>query len=134
MTRAEKGIDMPTVERFEDLEAWRLARTLAGIIYRMSRQGAFARDFGFRDQIRRAAVSIVSNIAEGFERSSTNQFLAFLDIARGSCGEVRTQLHLALDLEYIDTNQFNEAFNTVIRVGKMISSLMQYLRSLRPNQ
>ena len=121
---------MATVERFEDLEAWRLARTLAGDIYRMSRHGAFARDFGFRDQSRRAAVSIVSNIAEGFERSSTNQFLAFLDIARGSCGEVRTQLHLALDLGYIDQDQFDASFNTVIRVGKMISSLMQYLRAL----
>ena len=122
---------MAAVERVEDLEVWRLSRTLAGKVYHLSRQGEFARDFGFRDQIRRAAVSIVSNIAEGFERSSPNQFLQFLDIARGSCGEVRTQLYLALDFGYIDRTQFQESFDDTIRVGKMISSLIQYLRALR---
>ena len=122
---------MASVERVEDLEVWRLSRALAGKVYHLSRQGEFARDFGFRDQIRRAAVSIVSNIAEGFERSSPNQFLQFLDIARGSCGEVRTQLYLALDFGYIDQTQFQESFDDTIRVGKMISSLIQYLRTLR---
>ena len=88
---------MAKVEHFEDLEVWKLARKLTGTIYSLSRSGCFAKDFGFRDQICRAAVSIVSNIAEGFERRSNSQFLQFLAIANGSAGEVRAQLYIALD-------------------------------------
>ncbi|MBP5787990.1 MAG: four helix bundle protein [Kiritimatiellae bacterium] len=119
---------MAKVEHFEDLEVWQLARRLTGKIYTFARQDAFARDFGFRDQICRAAVSIVSNIAEGFERRTNSQFLQFLDIANGSAGELRAQLYIALDLAYITPDQFREALADVSSIGKMLSSLIQYLR------
>ena len=123
---------MAKLERFEDLEVWKQARVLAGRIYALTRGASFSRDYGFRDQICRAAVSIVSNIAEGFERHSTNQFLHFLDIASGSAGEVRAQLYLALDFGYIDEPEFQSAMTDVDRVGQMLTKLKQYLRNHRP--
>ena len=87
------------------------------------------RRFGFRNQICRAAVSIVSNIAEGFERRSGNQFQQFLDIANGSTGEVRAQLYIALDLGYIPKDQFQELLGDTISIGKMLTSLIRYLRT-----
>ena len=120
---------MATVEHFEELEVWQLARRLVGNIYRVARQGEFAKDFGFRNQICRAAVSIVSNIAEGFERRSGNQFQQFLDIANGSTGEVRAQLYIALDLGYINQNQFQDLLGDAISIGKMLTSLIRYLRT-----
>ena len=123
---------MATVEHFEDLEVWQLARALVGKIYRLAKQGEFAKDFGFRNQICRAAVSIVSNIAEGFERRSGNQFQQFLDIANGSTGEVRAQLYIALDLGYIAQNQFQDLLDDTISIGKMLTSLIRYLRTQSP--
>ena len=123
---------MATVEHFEDLEVWQLARGLVGKIYRLARQGEFAKDFGFRNQICRAAVSIVSNIAEGFERRSGNQFQQFLDIANGSTGEVRAQLYIALDLGYIPQAQFQELLGDTVSIGKMLTSLIRYLRTQSP--
>ena len=120
---------MAKVDNFEELDVWKLARALTGKVYRLSSQGAFAVDYGFRNQICRAAVSIVSNIAEGFERRSRGQFLQFLDIANGSAGEVRAQLYIALDLGYITQAQFQDALQDVIAVGKMLTSLYQYLKS-----
>ena len=122
---------MAKVEHFEDLEVWKLARRLTGKIYSLSRTGSFAKDFGFRDQICRAAVSIVSNIAEGFERRSNSQFMQFLCIANGSAGEVRAQLYVALDLGYVSQAQFQEVFDDVICVGKMLTSLTRHLRTYR---
>ena len=101
-------------------------------MYSLSRVGAFAKDFGFRDQICRAAVSIVSNIAEGFERRSNSQFMQFLDIARGSAGEVRAQLYIALDLGYVSQKQFQDAFDDIESIGKMLTSLIRHLRSSKP--
>lgn len=86
---------MSRIERFEDLEAWKGARALTGSIYAVTGTGAFSRDFALRDQIRRASISIVSNIAEGFERDGDKEFLQFLSMAKGSCGEVRVQLSLS---------------------------------------
>ncbi len=83
---------MSRIEKFEDLEAWKLARSFANLIYNVSSVGNFARDFALRDQIRRASISIVSNIAEGFERGGDKEFTQFLFMAKGSCGEVRAQL------------------------------------------
>lgn len=122
---------MAKLERFEDLEVWKQARVLAGRIYALTRSASFSRDYGFRDQICRAAVSVVSNIAEGFERHSTNQFLHFLDIASGSAGEVRAQLYLALDFGYIEELEFQAAMTDVDRVGQMLTKLKQYLRNHR---
>ena len=123
---------MAKVEQFEDLEVWKLARKLTGKMYSLSRAGALAKDFGFRDQICRAAVSIVSNIAEGFERRSNSQFMQFLDIARGSAGEVRAQLYIALDLGYVSQKQFQDAFDDIESIGKMLTSLIRHLRSSKP--
>ena len=120
---------MATVDNFEELDVWKLARALTGKVYRLSRLGLFAKDYGFRDQICRAAVSIVSNIAEGFERRSKNQFLQFLDIANGSAGELRAQLYIALDLGYIDEPQFQDAFHDIVTIGKKLTALIKYLKN-----
>ena len=132
MSRPTNKKSMAKVEHFEDLEVWRLARKLTGKIYSLSRAGAFAKDFGFRDQICRAAVSIVSNIAEGFERRANTQFVQFLAIANGSTGEVRAQLYIALDLGYITQGQFEDAIADAVGIGKMLTSLKRHLRSVQP--
>ncbi len=123
---------MAKVEHFEDLEVWKMARMLTGKIYSFSRVGEFSKDFGFRNQICRAAVSIVSNIAEGFERRSNSQFMQFLDIASGSAGEVRAQLYIAFDLGYITQKQFRDAFDDIVCIGKMLTSLTRHLRTTKP--
>ena len=122
--------------RFEDIEAWKSARELTKSVYRISSTGAFARDFGLRDQIRRASVSVVSNIAEGFEREGDKEFLQFLSMAKGSCGEVRAQLYVAFDQGYISKDQFHVVSNNALNISKMISGLMSYLRqsNLRGNK
>ena len=94
------------IERFEDFIAWQKARALAARIYRVSDEGKFAKDFGLKDQIRRAAVSIMSNIAEGFERGRSAEFHQFLSIAKASCAELRSQLYVALDAGYLDQKIF----------------------------
>ena len=119
---------MAKVERFEDLEMWQAARRLASLIYTLSGKGQFMRDYGLRDQICRAAVSIMSNIAEGFERHSDKAFASFLDIARGSAAEVRSQLYVALDVGYITAADFKSANEAVCCVGMMITKFLQYLR------
>lgn len=119
---------MATISSFEKIESWKKARQFANEIYKITAGGAFARDFGLRDQIRRAAVSIVSNIAEGFERGGGNEFAQFLSMSKGSCGEVRAQLYLALDQEYISQRDFEVLSNTAIEISQLISGLMKYLR------
>ncbi|MDP2842635.1 MAG: four helix bundle protein [Acetobacterium sp.] len=87
---------------FEDLEVWKTARELTNRIYGITADGSFSKDYGLRDQIRRAAVSVMSNIAEGYERGGNQELIQFLSIAKGSSGEVRSQLYVAMDQEYID--------------------------------
>ena len=89
------------VRTFEDLEIWKDARALTREIYQLTRDSKFSNDFALRDQIRRAAVSIMSNIAEGFERGGNQEFIQFLYVAKASCGEVRSQLYVTLDQSYI---------------------------------
>lgn len=96
------------IEKFEDIEAWKLAREVTQLVYEVSSDGDFARDYALTNQIRRASISISSNIAEGFERSGNKEFIQFLAIAKGSCGEVRSQLYLALDQKYIDDRRFQK--------------------------
>jgi len=120
---------MARVERFEDVDAWRKARELTNLIYQITTTGEFARDFGLRDQIRRAAVSILSNIAEGFERDGDKEFLQFLSLAKGSCGEVRAQLYGACDQEYINDAQFQKLIEKAIEVSRLIAGLMRYLNA-----
>lgn len=116
------------VKQFEDLEAWIAARNLVQEIYRVTSQGAFAKDYGLRDQIRRAAVSVMSNIAEGFERGSRREFIQFLIIARGSLAEVRSQLYVALDLEYLDQASFDRLSEQASRTAKLVNGFVSYLR------
>jgi len=127
---------MAKIKKFEDIESWKRARKLTNDIYAVSGQNKFLRDFGLKDQIRRAAVSILSNIAEGFERGGDKEFLQFLAIAKGSSGEVRAQLYVALDLEYISMDQFEALAQAATEVSQLISGFMKYLRgsSLRGNR
>lgn len=120
---------MTTIERFEDIEAWQLAREMTKAIYAISNDGAFARDFGLRDQIRRASVSIMSNIAEGFERGGDKEFFQFVSLAKGSSGEVRAQLYVALDAGYIDQQTFSQLSDIATQINRMLAGLMKYLRS-----
>ena len=114
---------MGKVERFEDLIAWQRARELTRLVYRVSSEGAFARDFGLRDQIRRASVSVMSNIAEGFDRAGRAEFHRFLVIAKGSCAEVRAQLYVALDNGLLSREQFDAAMALAEETARIIGGL-----------
>jgi four helix bundle protein len=122
---------MPTIEKFEDIIAWKKAMELCDSIYSVTAKEKFSKDFGLKDQIRRASVSVVSNIAEGFERESKNQFVYFLIIAKGSAGELRAQIYIAKNQHYITKEEFNLLNNKVIEVSKTISGFITYLRSIK---
>lgn len=123
---------MTTAKRFEDLEVWQRAKELRNSIYRLSSSGDFARDFGLRDQMRRAAVSVMSNIAEGFESQTQVLFLQFLGRAKGSAGELRAQLYIALEQKYITSAEFSSAYALAELCSKQLAKLIQYLES-QPN-
>ncbi len=112
-----------TIQRFEDLIAWQKARELNREIYLLTNTGAFAKDFGLRDQIRRASVSVSSNIAEGFDRSSRAEFHRFVVIAKASCAEVQSQLYLALDIGYLDHKEFEVLMAQAKEVVKILGGL-----------
>lgn len=114
---------MSRVERFEDLIAWQKARMLTKAIYETTRQGPFAKDFGLATQIQRAAVSIMSNIAEGFERGGHGEFFRFLSIAKASCAEVRSQLYVALDVSYLDRPTFARLLEQAEEVGRIVGGV-----------
>jgi four helix bundle protein len=119
---------MATIKRFEEIEAWQTARELARRIYALTNDGAISRDFGLRDQMRRASVSILSNIAEGFESRTRSLFIDFLGRAKGSAGELRAQAYVALDAGYFDQPQFDEIFNMTDKCSRQISNFMTYLK------
>jgi four helix bundle protein len=119
---------MATIDRFEDIEAWKAGRKLRQTVYRLTRNKAFSTDFGLVDQIRRAAVSITSNIAEGFERGGNREFIQFLSHAKGSAGEVKDQLYCALDEKYITQPEFDHAYGLASDATKLIGGFMSYLR------
>lgn len=112
------------IKSFEDIIAWQKAKVLTLLIYK---KFGSCRDFGFRDQIYRASVSIMNNIAEGFERNGNKEFRNFLYIAKGSSGEVRSMLTLALDLRYINLDEFNEMHNLSIEISKLLSGFIKKL-------
>ena len=112
-----------TIRRFEDIVAWQRARILVSDIYRVSSSRPFWRDFAFRNQVRKSAVSIPSNIAEGFERFTLPEFHHFLSIAKGSCGELRTQLYIARDVGYLDEITLEPLMNEVEAVSNIIGRL-----------
>jgi four helix bundle protein len=111
------------IGRFEDFIAWQKARKLTSEIYKVTNRGLFARDFGLKDQIRRAAVSSMSNLAEGFEWGRPGEFHQFLSIAKGSCAELRTQLYVALDVGYLDPTEFEILMNRAAEVGRILGGL-----------
>jgi four helix bundle protein len=118
------------IERFEDIESWRKARVLTNRVYTATNSGPFARDFDLRNQIRRACVSSMSNITEGFERGGGDkEFCRFLSIAKGSAGEVRAQLYVALDAAYLTQAEFDDLTQLVVEVSRLLSRFMQYLGS-----
>ncbi len=120
---------MSEIKRFEDLDTWQRARELTRLIYEISSNSNFAKDFGLRDQIRRAAVSILSNISEEFERGGNKEFLVFLSYAKGSCGELRSHMYVALDQEYINDEVFVSIPDKTIELSKMIAGFMKYLQN-----
>lgn len=123
---------MTTAKRFEDLDVWQRAKELTSLIYGLSSSGAFARDFGLRDQMRRASVSVMSNIAEGFESQTQALFIQYLGHAKGSSGELRAQLYVALEQEYITNDEFKSAFSLAELCSKQLARFIQYLES-QPN-
>ncbi|HAF71196.1 MAG: S23 ribosomal protein [Acetothermia bacterium 64_32] len=122
---------MSTVRRFEDLAAWKLARELVCLIYAVTKKSDFDSDISFRDQFRRAAVSIVANVAEGFERGSDKQLIQFLYNARGSAGEVRSLLYVALDQGYLTMEEFQNCISKAEEVSKALFGFIRYLQSGR---
>jgi four helix bundle protein len=118
------------IERFEDLIAWQKARELTQAIYQVSRQGALAKDLGLARQIQRAAVSIMSNIAEGFERRGRREFHQFLSTAKASCAEVRSQLYVAFDVGYLGESDFLQLLAQAEEVGRVVGGLRASVEKL----
>src|SRR5215510_3893910 len=119
---------MTAIKNFEELKAWQKAREMASNVYELTRQEKFSRDFGLRDQIQRAASSVMHNIAEGFESGSDPEFVRFLKMARRSAGEVQSQLYLALDVGYITEEERQKAYALATEVKRLINGMMTYLR------
>ena len=120
---------MATIKRFTDIVAWQKARELVKAIYGVTRTGAFSTDWGLKDQIQRAAVSICSNIAEGFERSGNKEFVNFLWIAKGSTGEVSSQLYNAKDCGYVDEVTFTDLQEQINLISAMLYNLIRSVKA-----
>jgi len=122
---------MPTFKRFEEIKAWQKARKATKKIYQVTKQSRFSRDFGLRDQIQRASVSVMANIAEGFGRYSDREFANYLNIAHSSVCEVQSHLYVAMDLNYVDEASFKDVYELLDEVSRMIRSLAVHLRRSR---
>jgi four helix bundle protein len=118
---------MAGVKEFEEYDCWKLARELANLVYTLTREDLVKRDYGYVDQIRRASVSVMNNIAEGHERGSNKEFVKFLYVARGSAGEVRNMLYVGLDQKYIDHERFEDLKALAVRTAKACYGLIRYL-------
>ena len=119
---------MAAIKQFEDIQAWQQARELVREVYKACAEGRLSRDFGLRDQLCRAAVSSMSNVAEGFAKKSDRAFAHFLDIARGSITEVQSLLYVALDVGYLEKSEFDKLRQMTEKVASLISGLTSYLR------
>jgi four helix bundle protein len=115
------------IERFEDIESWKLARQLVLTVYQLTNSDQFKQDFGLKDQIQRAAGSIMHNIAEGFDGGSNSEFAKFLRYAQRSCTEVKSQLYVALDQKYISQQQLDETYELATQIHKRIGGFIRYL-------
>lgn len=120
---------MAGFKKFEEIQAWQKARKATKRVYEITSDGKFAKDFGLRDQIRRASVSVMANIAEDQGRFSNKEFANFLNIAHGSIAETQSHLYVAVDLEYLNQNDFTELYDLLDEVAKMTMSLMKHLRN-----
>jgi four helix bundle protein len=118
-----KGDTVGRAEKFEDVIAWQKARVLTRAVYEATQRGTFARDWGLTSQMQRAAVSVMSNIAEGFERGTPKEYLYFLSVAKASCAEVRSHLYVALDIGYIDQPTFVALLERSDEIARMLSGL-----------
>ena len=118
---------MSSFKRFEEIKAWQAARELTGIIYRMTADGKFSKDYALRDQIRRAAVSIMANIAEGNGRKTNKDFAGFLVVSHGSAAEVQSHLYVALDLDYISKQDFDNLYQKLDEISRMTMALAKHL-------
>ncbi len=125
---------MGKVEKFEDLHAWQKARWLTQAIYRVTKQGAFAKDYGLANQLQRAAVSIMSNIAEGFERGGRAEFHQFLSTAKASCAETRSLLYVLRDADYLDEATFKELLSQAEEVARITGGLRAKVGQQRDEQ
>ena len=119
---------MAKIKRFEDIDAWKDARLLVKQCYLLVKKDALPRDFGFKDQLQHAAVSIMSNIAEGFERGSNKEFVQYLYISRASAGEVRSLIYAAFDLGYITQEEFSSLMESLISLSRQIGGFISYLK------
>lgn len=119
---------MATIKRFEEIEAWKIGRELVNAVYALTREGPFSKDWGLKDQIQRAAVSVCSNIAEGFERSGNKEFANFLWIAKGSAGEVASQLYHAKDNGYINEADFLRLEDMTAAIRGMLYNFIKSLK------
>lgn len=120
---------MPTITRFEEIEAWQTARELAKMIYSIAEEGKIARDFGLKEQLRRASVSVMSNVAEGFESKTQALFIRYLGIAKASAGEVRSQLYVARDVGYLTEQQFSNLFQMAEKASRQLSRFISYFEA-----
>lgn len=123
-----KGVEKMKFKRFEEMNVWQDARILTKNIYRLTSNTKFRRDFGLKDQIQRSAVSVMSNIAEGYERGTSKEFVHFLNYAKGSVGELRSQLYVAFDLEYFTQNEFDKTYELSISISTQLANFIKYLR------
>jgi four helix bundle protein len=117
------------VNSFEDLKVWKDSRILVKSIYQLTSNGKFNKDFGLREQIQRASVSIMNNIAEGFERNNNKEYIKFLGYSKGSAGEVRSMLYVATDLGYISQDSFKIHYQMAINIITQLSNFIKYLKS-----
>jgi four helix bundle protein len=129
-----RGGDVPAIKRFEDIQAWQKAREFTKAIYDVIGNGAFAKDFTLKDQIKRAAISIMLNIAEGFGRRTDKEFNQFLVQAHGSCAEVQSALYIALDQSYISEKRFNDLYSSADEISRMITGFYNYLAKKKTNR
>ncbi|MDR3133733.1 MAG: four helix bundle protein [Prevotellaceae bacterium] len=120
---------MATVNSFEDLEIWKMARSFCKEIFRITNYDLFSKDFRLKEQMRASSGSIMDNIAEGFERNGNKEFIHFLYIAKGSCGEIRSQLYRALDYSYINANEFEILIGKAKDISKSVNNFITYLKN-----
>ena len=124
-------VQIMSIKNFEEIEAWKESRKLSGLMYRLTEKRLFSKDFGLKDQIQRAAVSCASNIAEGFDSGTNQQFIQFLLYSRRSSSEVQSILYIALDRGYITEPEFQDAYNQAKTVGKLINGFITYLKNAK---